>query len=457
MRTLAFWFGIACALLCGLVDPVWGYAAVFVLAAVQLSMLGARGDSVFLLIHYTVLLIYFSLAPAMQIAADVDFWQVGILGTAAHTQALMLLLLYMAGVEAARLGMSERPAVHGGGPYTAARGVAHPFLLLLSCSLAAFATLFIRPELNFVARGVVSEEASLPIDYIVFSTIPKLVVLMCFVALAIHAARRRTLWAWCAAGLALALAAIAANPVNTARQVILIGLLPLLIHAIGRRHRWTLAAIVFGAIAGLGPVLNLISRDAMWGASLEAFPFSQDFDAMFVIAGLLERAPSPEPGFGRYLLSAASFFLPRDLKMFPEFDPLGWSAVAANFSQTNLSLPPFATAYFDFGLLGPVLLGFAVSAGFRIVDRVVNPQRTLTASYLCALVLLAAYVPFMRGPILGWGPFAASGLIAALVAGGLSSWFRRRTHRAMRPLTDPSPRQSQEPSSRPAHTGIPTA
>ncbi|MDQ0070833.1 hypothetical protein J2W34_002618 [Variovorax boronicumulans] len=425
MRTLTFWCGIAAALLCGLVDPVWGYGAVFVLAAVQLSMLGAAGDSVFLLIHYTVVLIYFSLAPAMQIAADVDFWEVGILGSAAHTQALMLLLLYMAGVEGARLGMPAQPPARALRGADRGAGVAHPFLLLLSCSLAAFAALFIRPDLNFVARGVVADDDSLPIDFIVYSTIPKLVVLMCFVALAIHAVRQRTLGAWCAAGLAFALAALAANPVNTARQIILIGLLPLLIHAIARSHRWTLAAVVFGAIAGLGPVLNLISRDAMWGAGLESFPFSQDFDAMFVIAGLLERAPSPDAGLGRYLLSAVSFFLPRDLKMFPGFDPLGWSAVAANFSQRNLSLPPFATAYFDFGLLGPALLGFAISAGFRWVDRIVDPRRALTATYLCALVMLAAYVPFMRGPILGWGPFAASGLIAALVAGSLSSWFRR--------------------------------
>jgi hypothetical protein len=34
-------------------------------------------------------------------------------------------------------------------------------------------------------------------------------------------------------------------------------------------------------------------------------------------------------------------------------------------------------------------------------------------------------VPFMRGPILGWGPFAASGVIAAAFAGILSSRFRR--------------------------------
>ena len=252
MRTLAFWFGIVCTVLCGLVDPVWGYAAVFVLAAVQLSMLGAGGDSVFLLIHYTVVLIYFSLAPAMQIAADVDFWEVGLLGSAAHTRALMLLLLYMAGVEAARLGMPVRPAAQGLRPAERGAGVAHPFLLLLSCSLAAFAALFIRPDLNFVARGVVTDDDSMPIEFIVYSTIPKLVVLMCFVALAIHAVRQRTLWAWCAASIALALAVLAANPINTARQIILIGLLPLLIHAFARSHRWTLGAVIFGAIAGVG-------------------------------------------------------------------------------------------------------------------------------------------------------------------------------------------------------------
>lgn len=433
MRTLVFWFGIACALLAGLVDPVWGYAAVFAVSLVQLVLLGASGASVFLLIHYATILTYFSLAPAMQIAHDVEFWDTGVIGSAAHTQALMLLLLYMAGVEAARIGVRDLPASRAGGLFnTHAVGVAHPFLLLLSCSLAAFAALFIRPDLNFVARGILGDDDSVPVDYIVYSTLPKLVVLMCFVALAIHAFRRQTLWAWCAAGLALALAAVAANPVNTARQILLIGLLPLFIHGFGRGRRWLLASLIFGAIAGLGPVLNLFSRGNFWGEGLSTFPYSQDFDAMFVVAGILERAPIPDLGFGRYLLSAFSFFLPRDLKMFPDFDPLGWSAILGNFSQSNLSLPPFTTAYFDFGLLGPLMLGFAISAGFRLIDKAVDPHRGLSGAYLSALVLLAAYVPFMRGPILGWGPFATSGLIAAVIAGALSARARRPQHRAAR-------------------------
>lgn len=434
MRTLAFWFGIACAFLCGLVDPVWGYAAVSVLAVAQLAMLRAPGGSVFLLIHYTAILIYFSLAPAMQIAADVDFWEAGVLGAAAHTQALMLLLLYMAGVEAARFGVPDAPSGMARRTGPRAVGVAHPLLVLLGCALAAFASLFVRPDLNFVARGIagLGAEINFPVDFIVYSTIPKLIVLVCFVALAIHAFRQRTLWAWCAAALALALSAIAANPVNTARQVLLIGLLPLFIHGFGRSRRWLLAGVIFAAIAGLGPVLNLVSRGSFWGESLSTFPYSQDFDAMFVVAGILERVPEPDLGLGRYLLSAFSFFLPRSLKMFPDFDPLGWPGILGNFSQSNLSLPPFTTAYFDFGLLGPLMLGFVVSAGFRMVDKAIDPRRAVSGAYLCALVLLAAYVPFMRGPILGWGAFAASGLIAALVAGILSARARRVNRSAAR-------------------------
>jgi hypothetical protein len=450
MRTLSFWSGIVCALLCGLVDPVWGYLAVFALSLVQLSLLGASGGSVFLLIHYATLLTYFSIAPAMQLAEEVSFWDAGLMSAASHTQALALLLLYMAGVEAAQLGvraaapMGVRPngqlGAQPGADLSAHRlaGAAHP-LLLLGCALAAFAVLLLRPDLNFVARGVVGDEEGVPFDLIFLSTLPKLLVLMCFVALAIHAVRRRTLWSWCAAALALALAAIAANPVNTARQVLLVGLLPLLVHLLGRSRRRLLAGVIFGAVAGLGPVLNLFSRGAMWGEGLTTFPFSPDFDAMFVVAGILERAPIPDLGWGRYLLSAFSFFLPRDLKMFPDFDPLGWSAILGNFSQANLSLPPFTTAYFDFGLAGPALLGFAISMVFRKVDRAVDPQGPLSGAYLAALVMLAAYVPFMRGPILGWGPFAASGLIAALIAGALSSRGRRPTVRAVR-VVRPVPR-----------------
>lgn len=433
MRALSFWSGIAIAFLCGLLEPAWGYAAVCALSLVQLSMLNAHGASVFLLIHYATILTYFSLAPAMQIAADISFWDTGVIGPVAHMQALTLLLLYMAGVEAARFGMRDTPALTpaDAGHQMQSIGVAHPALLLLSGAISAFASLFIRPELNFIARGLPGTEDSLPVDYIVYSTLPKLIVLICFVALAIHAMRRGTVWSWCAAGLALAMAAFAANPVNTARQVLLIGLLPLFIHLFGRGWRWTLALLIFGAIAGLGPVLNLVSRGSFWGETLTTFPYSPDFDATYVVAGILERASEPELGWGRYLLSAFSFVLPRDLKLFPDFDPLGWPAILGNFSQSNLSLPPFATAYFDFGLAGPVMLGLAISAGFRVLDRMVDPRAALSGSYLCALVLLAAYVPFLRGPILGWGPFAASGLIAALLAGLLSSRFRPARRRAV--------------------------
>ncbi|MBW8716154.1 MAG: hypothetical protein JF629_10220 [Variovorax paradoxus] len=429
MRALSFWSGIAIAFLCGLLEPAWGYAAVCALSLVQLSMLRTPGASVFLLIHYATILTYFSVAPAMQIAADVSFWDTGVIGPVAHMQALTLLLLYMAGVEAARLGLPDATApaparARAPAPELPVAGVAHPALLLLSGAVSAFGSLFIRPDLNFIARGMPGTEENLPVDYIVYSTLPKLIVLVCFVALAIHAMRRGTLWAWCAAGLSLAMAAFAANPVNTARQVLLIGLLPLFIHLFGRGRRWMLALLIFGAIAGLGPVLNLVSRGSFWGETLATFPFSPDFDAMYVVAGILERASEPELGWGRYLLSAFSFILPRDLKLFPDFDPLGWPAILGNFSQSNLSLPPFTTAYFDFGLAGPVMFGLAISAGFRVLDRMVDPRAALSGSYLCALVLLAAYVPFLRGPILGWGPFAASGLIAALLAGLLSSRFR---------------------------------
>jgi hypothetical protein len=428
MRTLSFWFGIAAAYVFGWADPAWGYAAICALALVQIAMLAAPGASMFLLIHYTTVLTYFSLAPALQIAADVAFWDTGLLGAEAHRQALLLLLLYMAGVEAARLGMPAMPARPAPAAGLQPRFTATPIVLLLGGALAAFAALFVRPDLNFVARGIIPEEINQPVDYIVYSTVPKLMVAMCFVALAMHALQRRTVWAWSATGVAFALAALATNPVNTPRQILLIGLLPLVIHFFSQRRRWALPVLVFGTIAGLGPVLNFISRGSYWDEALTVFPFSQDFDAMFIVAGILERAPSPDLGMGRYLLSAFSFFLPRDLKLFPDFDPLGWPSILNNFSQANLSLPPFTTAYFDFGLLGPVLLGLAISAAARVADRLVDRPVAVSGSYLVALVLIAAYVPFLRGPILGWGPFAASGVIAAVLAGLLSARAAARRH-----------------------------
>ncbi|KAF1048063.1 hypothetical protein [Xylophilus sp.] len=293
MRTLSFWCGLAAAWLCGLTDPAWGYAAVFALSLVQLAQLGGGAASVFLLLHYTTVLVYFSIAPAMQIAVDASFWGAGPVGAQAYTRALALLLLYLAGVEAACLvGPAARPAPAGVRPPP---DVAHPLLLLLLVG-GGFAALWLRPELNFVARGLPSEVPSAPFDGIVFSTLPKLVALVGAVVLAIRALRQRTAGAWCTAAAATVLAAVAANPVTTARQILLVGGLPLLLHAFGRTRRWTLAVVVAGAIAGLGPVLNLVSRGSMWGETLAVFPYSSDFDTTYVVAALLERAPAAELG-----------------------------------------------------------------------------------------------------------------------------------------------------------------
>ena len=428
MRILSVWCGLAAALLCGLANPAWGFAVVCALSLVQIALLRGPATSLFLLVHYTTVLIYFSLAPSMQISMDASFWGAGPVGPQAYTLTLILLLLYLAGVEAAHL-VPTRPTAPLPLRPQAPPDIAHPTLLLLLVG-AGFAALWVRPDLNFVARGAPSEIPTAPFDVIVFSTLPKLIVLVGAVALAIRALRRRTAGAWFTAAAATTLAAIACNPVNTARQILLIGTLPLVLHAFGRTRRWTLAFIIVGAIAGLGPVLNLISRGSMWGETLEVFPFSSDFDTTYVVAALLERAPAPELGWGRYLLSAVSFMLPRDLKLFPDYDPLGWGAVLNNFSQSNLSLAPFTTAYLDFGLAGPFLLGWLLSTFASGLSRRIAADSALTGSYLSALVLLAAYVPLLRGPILGWGSFAASGLIAALAVGLLSTGFAGAAPRA---------------------------
>lgn len=432
MRSLSVWCGLAAALLCGLADPAWGFAAVCMLSLVQIALLGRPTESLFLLVHYTTVLVYFSIAPSMQISADVGFWGGGPVGPQAYTQTLVLLLLYLAGVEAASL-VFARTATSLTVLSQQPPDVKHPTLLLvLVC--AGFAVLWVRPELNFVARGTTTDIPPPPFDTIVFSTLPKLVVLVGTVALSIRALRKGSAGAWCAVATAVVLAAIAANPVNTARQILLVGMLPLLLHAFGRHWRWTLALVITSAVAGLGPVLNLISRGSMWGETLAVFPYSADFDSTYVVSTLLERAPPTELGWGRYLLSAVSFLLPRDLKLFPEYDPLGWPSVLNNFSQSNLSLAPFTTAYLDFGLAGPFLLGLLLSAGALHLERRLVPNSALTGGYLSALVLLAAYVPLMRGPILGWGPFAASGLIAALAVGLLCAGGRHLPPRVERPI-----------------------
>lgn len=430
MRLFYFWFGLVGACLAALLDPVWGYRALFALALLQVFMISRSRENIFLLIHYVTVLIYFSIAPAVQIHTGTDFWRVGLLDSPAHFRALTILLAYMAGIELASQLSLQTPPV----PRIQAQpaSFSHTSMLLITViSMLAFAALFARPSLNFVARGAPSEEDIRPFQLILFSTLPKTLVLLGFVALAINAVNTRGSLAIAAALLVFAAACAAANPINTARQVILIGLLPLLIHLLAFRRKLVLAAMVFGVVAGIGPVLNFLSRDSFYDGDISSFPTSPDFDAMFIIAGVLDRAPGHELGYGRYLLSAFSFIIPRDLKLFPDFDPLGWPAVGANFSQANVSFPPFATAYLDFGFIGPIMLGLAVGKTFQMVQRAISAAAPSQTVLLIGLVMCAAYIPFLRGPILGWGPFAIAGVISAFIIGALAhSPTAKITHRA---------------------------
>lgn len=424
-----------------MMDPVWAYWVVFGIAVSQVFLISSGKDNHFLLVHYVTVLIYFSAAPAMQIASNSEFWGVGIIGGRAHREAFLLLLAYLCGIELASVLWSGETAGAAATARMPVSGLADKSIsgigkiCLLTCSALAFGAMFIKPDLNFVPRGIITADTSRPLELLLYSMLPKTTVLLAFSVFLINLRNERTVIAFLAMAGAFGFACVAGNPVTTPRQIILIGLMPVAMHFLMQRWAVAFSLLTFLSVAGIGPFFNFISRGTFYDVDLDSFPMSADFDAMYVVAGLLERAPAPEAGMGRYLLSAISFMLPRDFKLYSSFDPLQWNSVDANFSQSNLSLPPFMPAFLDFGYLGPVLLGLAIARLFQKIQSKVNFDSPLQSGHLFALVAMATYVPFLRGPILGWGPFATSGVVAICVLAWLANRTSNFKREAIRPYS----------------------
>lgn len=419
MRLLIFFAGIIFSTCISFFDVSFGYSVLTAMTAIQLLVLSRRKKNIFLIIHYTTVLIYFSLAPAIQLMTGVEFWDLGNVSHDSHRLALLLLNIYLTGIEFGTVvNISSKKYTTEFVSEIKFNSINLFYILILS--VVAFSILFISPELTFVPRGLFDLANSRPLELIVFSTLPKTLLLLASIVSIEYFLKRKSFINAICSFFILTISAIGSNPVNTARQIIIIGVLPIIIFYFGSRRRWLLVVLLFGAIAGVGPVLNFISRGSFYDIDVVLYPFSPDFDAMYIVAGVIDRVTFDYLGYGRYLISAFSFFLPRELKLFPNFDPLSTNQVEQNFSQNNLSFPPFMTAYLDFQIFGPFFLGVLVAIFFKKMEKQSNSMSFSNTRALIFYVLVAAYVPFLRGPILGWGPFAIGGVLSAFLIGYLN-------------------------------------
>ncbi len=109
------------------------------------------------------------------------------------------------------------------------------------------------------------------------------------------------------------------------------------------------------------------------GGALSGTVFcSVDFDALSLVARIVQYADLNGLTWGAQVFSAIFCFVPRALLAalgITKGMPTGELVVTAQgASYANLSSPTMAEAYIDFGFLGVVMLAFAVSVFFKVLD-----------------------------------------------------------------------------------------
>jgi hypothetical protein len=384
---------------------LWAFS-VSITAALVLEL--AQGYGYGRAVHLSGCLVYFSLAPALQYGAGTSFWGSGSLDGNAVTSSLIMVSMYMAAFDLF-YSFSPRPP----DAPTDYRFRRHGLLVIYGLSGLAVFVLLLNADASTTARGLQTAPIR-PFEFLLYISIPKQILLFCLLSSIIALRSSLSFSNIVLACFLLTLCLYYVNPINSSRQLIYIGLLPIFILCVRNRFvgRLAVSAVTIVGLVGIGPIMNYFARDSFYGLSLTGFPNSVDFDA-FANTARLADIHGALVGYGRYLANSLSFLLPRDLKPFPDFDPLLRSDTNRFFSQSNLSAPPFLTAYLDFSHFGPPVLGAIVGAAVAAIDRGILKSSSLSAMVGASLV--ASYISFLRGPILGMGVVAFGAAVAAAI------------------------------------------
>lgn len=172
-------------------------------------------------------------------------------------------------------------------------------------------------------------------------------------------------------------------------------------------------AFVGGALIAM-PLLDHFTRAGRSWADLDlqqmfgAYFQSGDFDGLQSVNNAIVYVDQNGLEYGRQLLSALLFFVPRSLWV-SKGEPTGSiTAEAAGYSFTNVSQPLPSEFYVDFGWAGVVITALLIGVGLRRIDEWINtnwfclPESRLIAGFIVGFAL-----PIYRGTLLGvLAPFA---------------------------------------------------
>ncbi|AXY53827.1 hypothetical protein YT1_4436 [Rhodococcus ruber] len=126
--------------------------------------------------------------------------------------------------------------------------------------------------------------------------------------------------------------------------------------------------------------------------------FTVDYDGYQQLINSIYFVDESGHTFGKYVLSAGLFFIPRALwagKANPASIDV---ADARGYSFQNLSLPIWSEFYIDFGIVGVIagLIAFGFISGRLDLAYYLRPMST--SAHMCVLVAVCMF-GFLRGPL----------------------------------------------------------
>ncbi|HEY0248651.1 MAG TPA: hypothetical protein VGC45_10355 [Gryllotalpicola sp.] len=234
--------------------------------------------------------------------------------------------------------------------------------------------------------------------------------------------------------LLIALTLFVSNPTSTARYrvaAVAAGLLLALLWPLGRVRMAYLGIGVLAGIAFLFPALNAFRRVGgtfSIGGSVVSSLQSGDYDAFQQIGNTVLYVQDVGHSYGRQLLTALLFFIPRSVWPGKSLDTGVIVAAHQGYAFTNLSAPLQAEAYIDggFPLVIVLFVGFGLLTG--LFERRTRDASSASSFVALLVPLVAAYqLIVLRGSLLQ----SMAGLMSLV----LFTWLC--TERA--PSPDPSP------------------
>ncbi|UQB71993.1 oligosaccharide repeat unit polymerase [Rhodococcus ruber] len=204
--------------------------------------------------------------------------------------------------------------------------------------------------------------------------------------------------------LGISLVLLLANPFSSSRYIAFGAIAAVLLAAVridSAKRRLMFAFVCVVGLLFVYPLATWFKRESVQSSPFRGFPdmfFTVDYDGYQQLINSIYFVDESGHTFGKYVLSAGLFFIPRALwagKANPASIDV---ADARGYSFQNLSLPIWSEFYIDFGIVGVIagLIAFGFISGRLDLAYYLRPMST--SAHMCVLVAVCMF-GFLRGPL----------------------------------------------------------